>query len=282
MDGETALKYARSRKTTSDFDRSKRQQKLLFAIKEKAMSKNILLNPGKIKDLYYSVSENIETNLSIRHIIELAKISKDFTKDNIITRVMTDDPTSCGGFLYVPDRDLFGGAYVLVPIGNNYNFIRQYVDLIFHYPDVNKNPLKFQILNGTKTAGIAGETKAMLKRLCFDVVRLGNARSQDIEKTTIYYKNSESGANVPEALYFIKQIIPGEISTEIPETYFEPQYISEANVIIELGKDYAENKPDDIFYLYYPTASPSKTTEENNDTTEAQTDTEGSSSSNES
>lgn len=263
LDGETALKYARSRKTTSDFDRSKRQQKLLFAIKEKAMLKNILLDPGKIKDIYYSVSENIETNFSIRHIIELAKISQDFTKDNIITRVITDDPTSCGGFLYVPDRELFGGAYVLIPIGNDYDFIHQYVNLIFHYPDINKTPLKFQILNGTKTPGLAGETKAILNRLCFNVTRFGNARNQDIQKTTLFYKTQQSNNDeiqeTPEELYFLKQIIPGEISTDIPSIYSEPQYISDANIIIELGKDYADNKPDDIFYQYYPVAQPATT-----------------------
>ena len=38
MDGELALKYARSRKTTSDFDRADRQQDLLYAIKEQALN----------------------------------------------------------------------------------------------------------------------------------------------------------------------------------------------------------------------------------------------------
>lgn len=269
LDGDTALKYARSRKTTSDFDRSKRQQKLLFAIKEKAMSKNILLNPGKIKDLYYSVNDNIETNFSIRHIIELAKISQDFSKENIITRVITDDPTSCGGFLYTPERDFFGGAFVLVPIGNDYDFIHQYVDLIFHYPEINKNPLKFQILNGTKTPGLAGEALAILNRLCFDVVRYGNAQNQDIKETTLFYRTpagtEENNEVTPESLYFLKQIIPGEISTEIPSIYNEPQYMSEADVIIELGEDYANTKPDDIFYQYYPSATPTTTEEESTD-----------------
>lgn len=280
MDGDTALKYARSRKTTSDFDRSKRQQKLLFAIKDKAMSKNILLNPGRIKDLYYSVNDNIETNFSIRHIIELAKISQNFSKENIITRVMTDDPTSCGGFLYVPDRDFFGGAYVLVPIGNDYDFIHQYVDLIFHYPDINKNPLQFQILNGTKTAGLAGESMAILDRLCFDVIRYGNAQSQDIENTTLFYRPettvNENGetttSQIPEGLYFLQQLIPGEISTEIPSIYNEPQYISEADVIIELGADYAESKPDDIFYQYYPSSTPASEEEEEEEGGEAADD----------
>jgi LCP family protein required for cell wall assembly len=265
LDGETALKYARSRKTTSDFDRSKRQQKLLFAIKRKAMQKNVLLNPGKITDLYGAVKQNIETNLSMGHIIELAKLSKDFGQENIVSRVITDDPTSCGGFLYVPERDLFGGAFVLVPIGNNYHFIHEYVDLIFHYPELSKNPVEIQILNGTKTPGIAGEAKEMLKRLCFNVIRYGNARNQEIDTTNLYYKSKtqvNEGENLiiseaPDALYFIKQLIPGQITDEIPSEYFEPNYISDANIILELGKDYVETKPDDIFFLYYPTDDPS-------------------------
>ncbi len=271
LDGETALKYVRSRKTTSDFDRSKRQQKLLFAIKEKAMSKNILLNPGRIKDLYYSVNDNIETNFSIRHIIELAKISKDFSRENIVSRVITDDPTSCGGFLYVPERDFFGGAFVLIPIGNDYDFIHQYVDLIFHYPEINKTKLQFQVLNGTKTAGLAGETKAMLDRLCFDVVRFGNAQNQDIDTTKIFYKTPSATteetetSKTPEALYFLNQLIPGEISTDVPLVYLEEPYKSEANIILELGKDYANSKPEDIFYQYYPSATPASEDDEEED-----------------
>lgn len=257
MDGETALKYARSRKTTSDFDRSKRQQKLLFAIKEKAMTKKILLNPMKIRNLYEAVSSNIETNLSLRQIIELAKLSQDFGQDDLISKVITDDPTSCGGFLYVPERRLFGGAYVLTPIGNHYDFIHQYVDLSFHYPRLAKSPIKIQVLNGTKTPGLASETKAMLNRLCFDVIRFGNAENQNIEQTTFYYKGEEP----PEALHFIRQLIPGDISNEIPDIYYEPQYISDADIILELGSDYALTRPEDVFYLYYPAEQPATSTD---------------------
>lgn len=278
LDGEKALKYARSRKTTSDFDRSKRQQKLLFAIKNEAMQKDMLLNPGKIGDLYNAVKKNIETDLSLGHIIELAKVSKSFNQNNIISRVITDDPTSCGGFLYVPERELFGGAFVLVPIGNDYHFIHEYVDLIFHYPELNKNPVQFQILNGTKTPGLAGETKEMLRRLCFDVIRYGNARNQDIETTNLFYKTSseldEDGNPIqqepPEALYFIKQLIPGTISNEVPDKYFEDAYISEAEIILELGEDFVDIKPSDIFYLYYPTDDP--TNDETEETEEPTTE----------
>jgi anionic cell wall polymer biosynthesis LytR-Cps2A-Psr (LCP) family protein len=38
LDGKTALKYARSRHTTSDFARSLRQQELIIAIKDKMLA----------------------------------------------------------------------------------------------------------------------------------------------------------------------------------------------------------------------------------------------------
>ena len=273
LDGETALKYARSRKTTSDFDRSKRQQKLLFAIKNKAMTKAILLDPGKITNLYNAVSSHIETNLSLRQIIELAKISQDFGEENIVTRVITDDPLNCGGFLYTPERALFNDAAVLVPIGNDQHFIKQYVDLMFHYPDILKNPVKIQILNGTKTPGLASDAKAQLKRLCFEVTRFGNGKSQDITETNIYYKDKE---NPPPALKFIQQLIPGTVSGEIPAEYLEATYASDADIIIELGTDYAETKPNDIFYLYYPVDKPVTTPLTNEETSTESADAGGS------
>ncbi|MFH1172942.1 MAG: LCP family protein, partial [bacterium] len=55
MDGELALKYARSRHTQSvegsDFARSRRQQKIITALKDKAFSFSTLLNPLKLNSL---------------------------------------------------------------------------------------------------------------------------------------------------------------------------------------------------------------------------------------
>jgi anionic cell wall polymer biosynthesis LytR-Cps2A-Psr (LCP) family protein len=49
FDGDKALKYARSRHTTSDFDRSRRQQLVIEAIREKLMTANILTSPKKLE-----------------------------------------------------------------------------------------------------------------------------------------------------------------------------------------------------------------------------------------
>ncbi|MEK7136688.1 MAG: LCP family protein, partial [Patescibacteria group bacterium] len=46
LDGAAALKYARTRHTSSDFDRSARQQQILQALNEKAKSSGLLKKPG--------------------------------------------------------------------------------------------------------------------------------------------------------------------------------------------------------------------------------------------
>lgn len=64
MDGVTALKYARSRYSQgeegNDFSRSRRQQDIMVAIKQKLLSKEILLHPGKIKNILNTMNSNAE------------------------------------------------------------------------------------------------------------------------------------------------------------------------------------------------------------------------------
>jgi anionic cell wall polymer biosynthesis LytR-Cps2A-Psr (LCP) family protein len=49
LDGATALKFVRSRHSTSDFDRSLRQQLVIAAIKDKLFSLDALTSPTKLQ-----------------------------------------------------------------------------------------------------------------------------------------------------------------------------------------------------------------------------------------
>ncbi|GAF85040.1 unnamed protein product, partial [marine sediment metagenome] len=160
IDGETALKYVRSRKTTSDFDRSKRQQQVLLAIKEQALEKKVLTNSGKIKEIFFSLQENIETDLSVREIIKFGEIAINFNTESIIPRVLHDDPSLCGGFLYTPDRNLYGGTFVLIPAGEDFGFVHLFAQFLLGNTELSKNRPKIQILNGTATPLLAGRTKS--------------------------------------------------------------------------------------------------------------------------
>ena len=257
LDGKTALKYARSRKTTSDFDRADRQQQIIYAVKEKALQTKIILNQDKIKEILDVLKSNIDTNITIKEILTLGSMASDFSSESLTHRLIHDDPTKCGGLLYTPSREFYGGAFVLIPAGG-FEFLHLYSDLNFNYPLIEKEDSKIHLLNGTKTGGVAGETKQILQRFCFEINRFGNAASQDLEKTTYYYKELAR----PSALNFLQNIIPGEESTIIPEKYQE--YLLNTDILLELGSDYVDSKKyiEDSFYYLPPTASSTDTSTE--------------------
>ena len=241
LDGETALKFARSRKTTSDFDRADRQQQLIYAIKEKAEKLNILTSVGKLQDIYAGIKNNVQTNLDISEMARLGLIAKDFHSDNIQHRLIHDDPNYCGGFLYVPERELFGGAYVQLVAGGN-EFLQLYSDLNFNNQEVAAQNKSITILNGTSTPGVAGETYRFLNRLCIDVDDVQNAITNSQTITTYYFKPDLEG-NIPALVTYLQKIIPGQISSDIPGEY--QQILLNSDVILELGSDYIES-PDYI------------------------------------
>jgi LCP family protein required for cell wall assembly len=133
MDGDTALKFARSRKGDNnegtDFARSKRQQKVIMAVKNKALSAKTLLNPVKIKSLFDSYSENVETNVDFATVQSFYLLSQQIEFDKVVSVVLDDRSQAIeGGLLYAPeDTTLYGNQYVLLPQTGDYSQIQAYV-----------------------------------------------------------------------------------------------------------------------------------------------------------
>lgn len=86
MDGEIALKFVRSRNSEgdegTDLAREARQQKVIQALKEKVLSKEILLNPKKIQEIYNITNSHIETDLDRNSLLILGRLIFE-SKDNI-------------------------------------------------------------------------------------------------------------------------------------------------------------------------------------------------------
>src|SRR3989338_3828638 len=59
LNGEQALYYVRSRYSSSDFDRARRQQQVMFAIKKKATELGFLANPAKITEMLEALKGNV-------------------------------------------------------------------------------------------------------------------------------------------------------------------------------------------------------------------------------
>lgn len=127
MNGETALKFVRSRMGTngegSDFARSKRQQKVVEAFRKKVLSLETLVNPSKIKNLFLSFGESIETDIPVDDIVALYGVSKNM-KDS---RSYALSNTGHNALLINPPLSDYGGAWVLIPESGNYDKIHQFV-----------------------------------------------------------------------------------------------------------------------------------------------------------
>ena len=176
LDGEMALRYARSRKTTSDYDRAKRQQDLILAIKKKATDHQLFTDFDKLKTFYRIFEKDVNTDLGISDLISLAKLAVGLDYRNSVTAVLNDDPTRKDGFLYTPAREFYGGQFVLLPedLGDTRIFMR----LILDQPEILLEKAQVSILNGTKTSGLAGEAASRLRRFGFHVIETGNYDTQ--------------------------------------------------------------------------------------------------------
>lgn len=133
MNGERALKYSRSRMGTagegSDFARIRRQQKAILAVKDKILSLSLLLNPGKVVKLYDQLTKAIETNASLGETQRALELLYNF-QDLEEVKTLVLDPES--GLTLRGNPALFGGAYILVPKGNNFDAIHKAVrELLF-------------------------------------------------------------------------------------------------------------------------------------------------------
>ncbi len=125
LDGKTALFYARSRFSTDDFDRARRQQQIMIAVKDKIFSLGILANPLVVNNLFDAVANNVRINVMPWEIPSLIKLAQRADIENIIGKVFDITPE---GLLHQTEKD---GIYILLPVDGNFNKIRQACQQIF-------------------------------------------------------------------------------------------------------------------------------------------------------
>ncbi len=219
MDGETALKYARSRHSSgiegSDFARARRQQLILEAVKDKLLSKSTLLRPTLIKDVYEEFNEHVSTNLKIWEILKLWKMFGDVPKEKITNKVLDNSPN---GMLI--DMITQEGAYILTPRSGDFSEIQYFVNNIFSdAPQEQKTKVKVEessveIKNGTWINGLAGQIATDLEKYGFDIIRVSNCSRQNFEKSVIYDLTFNEKI---ESLSILKDKTGANVSFEIPQ-----------------------------------------------------------------
>jgi LCP family protein required for cell wall assembly len=188
MDGQTALKYARTRATFGgDVDRAGRQQQVVMAVRNRVLRLDMIPQLLLGAPEFWSIlQQNVRTDLTLDEIVQLALLTKDIPDGNIRSAVIDYD--------YVYNQVTPGGQAVLVPIREN---IRELRDELFSAPTVptpviedldqtmSEESAHIAIYNGTPRFGLAAETEAYLVNKGVNVVEIGNADSSEYRSTQI-------------------------------------------------------------------------------------------------
>ncbi|PIE80116.1 MAG: hypothetical protein CSA11_09395 [Chloroflexi bacterium] len=188
MDGETALKYARTRATLGgDVDRAGRQQAVVMAVRDKVLSLDMLPQLAvRAPELWQILQDNVRTNMKPEEAIQLALLAQDIPRESIRTAVI--------GYDYVYAETTPDGRQVLVP---NRETIRQLRNELFAppvvpTPDIQNLPelmaaeeARVAVHNGTAEYGLAGVTQTYLRSQGVNVTEIGNADSAAYRTTQI-------------------------------------------------------------------------------------------------
>ncbi len=136
LDGERALKFVRSRHSPdnqgTDFARSKRQQQIISALKEKLINTNFFLDERKVSSLIDIAKNNLITNLPPSHYPTIARIALSLNQEKITSDVLDTNPDKNGISILTnpPISKSYDNKWVLIPKDNNWKALKQYVENI--------------------------------------------------------------------------------------------------------------------------------------------------------
>lgn len=238
MDGKTALIFARSRHGTngegSDFARAARQQKILMAVKDRALSLDVLLNPAKLNRLLGTINENVDTDLSVWEMMKFARYIPSVDMDRVTMHVLDSSPTSP---LYA---STVNGAYVLLPKEDDWSDLHDLANNIFITTNATTSTLGssppekpvtlsqvvVEVQNGTPVTGLAARTAELLQSSGFTIVAIRNAEDRSHLQTVIY--DFTNGAKASE-LSALREYLDADVVMS-PGGFLESEEIVPDNI----------------------------------------------------
>ncbi|OGH38186.1 MAG: hypothetical protein A3B44_00850 [Candidatus Levybacteria bacterium RIFCSPLOWO2_01_FULL_38_21] len=137
MDGKTALQFVRSRHAQgvegSDFARSKRQEKVIKAFKDKIFSLQTLANPAKVISLYDILKGSIDTDIKDDEFDDFIRLASKMNKaqtENAVLDTGDSEKKRPGLLINPPTGEEYNFEWVLIPKAGNGNFseIQKYID----------------------------------------------------------------------------------------------------------------------------------------------------------
>lgn len=183
LDGETALKYVRTRNIDDDYSRARRQQQVIRAVADKVLRADMLptLLP-KLPRLLYTMRSSIETDIPMAVMLDLANYARGAALRDVRQLVLDNH--------YGEETYAENGAWILLP---NRTLVRSALTDFFAPPSGPGNTIaqtgtdwvRIEVLNGTGEPGVAARTRDLLEAQGWKVVSIGDADRSDYGRTLI-------------------------------------------------------------------------------------------------
>ncbi|HJV32473.1 MAG TPA: LCP family protein, partial [Patescibacteria group bacterium] len=252
MDGDTALEYVRSRHGNNgeggDFSRSRRQQKVMLALKEKLVSFDTLLNPSRVASVLETLQSHVISDMELWEIVKIAKAMRAVDTSKLTHRVLDDGPQ---GPLYASTISLSGvDAYILLPRKSDWSEIRRIAARVLETKSdeavaaQETRPARVEIQNGTMQSGLAKKTQDLLSKVGYDIVRIGNAEDRKRERTIVY---DLTNGSLPEELQTLKNLLGAEVGLTLPG--YLSSGVTPTNIALSNGQQPAAGGADFLVVL---------------------------------
>jgi LCP family protein required for cell wall assembly len=248
MDGQRALQYARSRMSTSDFDRAKRQQQVLLAIREKALDLGIFNLITKLPSLFSTMGNMVKTDMTLNEMKDLALLAPQIDLSNIKSAVI-EKPlvygyrTESGAAVQLPKWDLIDPLVEeLFKVPNVVAPTAEPTQPIAPTPTPTLAPVQIEglqrlaeegariaIQNGTSEPNFAARVAAVLMGQGFQVVEFGDADRTDYPSTVIVDYTGKT--YTLERLVDLFQVTPENVR-------YSPNLRSQVDLRIVVGQDF--------------------------------------------
>lgn len=220
MDGDTALRYVRTRRDGSDFDRARRQQQFLRAMWDQAKKRDIIL---KIPGLWSALRDAFTTDLSLSDALSLAPVALEIKPQNVRSYYI--------GPRQARNWKTHEGAQVLLP---EYDRIQQTVASLYASQPASveqtvSEATSIQVRNGTYRAQLAKIAAEELRWQGFNIVDIGLADHPEYKRTQIIVFKDK-----PEAT----RLLASQLAVKPENVIQQPDPNQPADMLIILGEDY--------------------------------------------
>jgi LCP family protein required for cell wall assembly len=220
MDGTTALRYVRTRRGGSDFDRARRQQQFIKALWQQTKSPELL---GKIPGLWSALSDSFQTDLNVGDVLSLAPVALDLQPQRIRSRYINSNHTK--------DWTNADGWQVLLP---DYDRIQRVVASLYAPPSASSDQAAseaalVQVRNGTYRHQLAKIGADQLRWYGLKIADTGLADNPDYKQTKIIVYGEK-----PKTLELLVKVL--EVKPENIIQQPDPNQPADFQVI--LGEDY--------------------------------------------